>query len=204
MTDTTPTTELEAVNAALRAIGETPVNSLNPGLGDASLAYDFLSSVTREVQSRGWRFNTEKEYPLPVDGQGFVNLPINTLRVSISDSQRYKYDVAQRGRKLYDRVNHTFVFTETLKVEISLLLTFEDMPECARNYVSVRAGRQFLDRTVGTVDAHGFSAADEETALTVLKEFEGETGDYNMLTGSYDVYRTLDRQSVIYTSLLCQ
>lgn len=204
MTDVTPTTELEAVNAMLDAIGETPVNSIAPGLGDATLAYTILARVTREVQSRGWKFNTEEEYPLPIDGDGYVNIPANTLRVAIAESMKADYDVAQRGSKLYDRYRHTFVFDKTLKVNIILLLTFEDMPEVARNYATVRAGRMFLDRTVGSADLHGFQEGDELTALTVLKEFEGDTGDYNMLTGSYDVYRVIDRQSPLYNTIIVQ
>jgi hypothetical protein len=194
MTITTPTTELEAVNAMLAAIGESPINSLTqPGLVDAVIATTILGQVSREVQSRAWAFNSESEYPLARDVDGNVYVPTNALRVSIANSMASRYDVVQRGRRLYDRENHTFVFTETLKVNLVSLLTFEDMPECARWYVTCRAARQFLDKMVGTAELHSFTQADEQAALAVLKEFEGETNDYNVLTGSYDVFRTIDR-----------
>lgn len=205
MTTQLLTTELDAVNAMLAAIGEAPVNTLTqPGLTDATLAYSILQYVCRECQSVGWQFNNEEEVPLAIDPNGFVNLPSNTLRVSIADTMRSRYEVVQRGMRLYDKRNHTFVFTQTIKVDITYLLTFEDMPEAARRYVALRSARQFLDKTVGSSELHGFSEEDEMAALGVLKEFEGDTGDYDMLTGSYDVYRVIDRQSPLYNTIFTQ
>lgn len=54
-----PTTELEAVNAMLRAIGEAPVSSLSTSQVDVVTALGILTDLTREVQGEGWRFNTE-------------------------------------------------------------------------------------------------------------------------------------------------
>lgn len=54
------TTELEAVNAMLASIGEAPVASLT-GVTDTDVvtAISILRNTAREVQSLGWRFNTE-------------------------------------------------------------------------------------------------------------------------------------------------
>lgn len=200
----TPTTELEAVNKMLAAIGESPVNSVtNSGLTDATNAYTLLGQVCREVQSRSYYFNSEKEYPLALDNNGFCYLPTNTLRVRIADTMAADFDVTQRGNRLYDRYNHTFVFTQNpIKVDITFLLTFEDMPEAARWYTTIRAGRMFLDGSVGSADLHGFQAQDEMEALSVLKEFEGDVGNYNILTGSYDVYRVIDRDAPLHSLIV--
>ena len=53
------TTELEAVNALLRAIGEAPIASLGSGQPDEDMALSILEAVMKEVLSEGWRFNTE-------------------------------------------------------------------------------------------------------------------------------------------------
>lgn len=206
MTTTTPTTELEAVNAMLATIGESPVNSLNQaGLTDALLAQTILGNVCREVQTLGWQFNCEYEFPLACAvGDGSVSLPPNVVQVTIAKSMQSDWDVAWRGGKLYDRKNQTFNIGKTLKVDMTVLLTFEDMPQAARWYVTIRAARMFLDRTVGNADLHGFTAKDEEVALAALEEAEGETEDYNILTGSYSVFRVLDRGYFNSNSIIIQ
>lgn len=58
-----PTTELEAVNAMLAAIGEAPIADVdNATQADVEIAVNTLRNVTREVLSMGWRFNTEFGY----------------------------------------------------------------------------------------------------------------------------------------------
>ena len=53
------TTELEAVNIMLAAIGEAPINSLIGTLPvDARIAQSTLTEVNKSVQSEGWSFNT--------------------------------------------------------------------------------------------------------------------------------------------------
>ena len=54
------TTELEAINIMLAAIGEAPINTLVGTLPvDARIAQSTLSEVNKSVQSEGWSFNTE-------------------------------------------------------------------------------------------------------------------------------------------------
>ena len=54
------TTELEAVNGMLSAIGEAPITDVDAATqADADMAINILRDTCREVQSFGWRFNTE-------------------------------------------------------------------------------------------------------------------------------------------------
>ena len=53
------TSELEAVNTILSAIGEAPVNSLTGSLPiDATQAQNLLKEISREIQAAGWHFNS--------------------------------------------------------------------------------------------------------------------------------------------------
>lgn len=57
-----PTTELEAVNAMLSAIGEAPILQAQldtPPFAEVSTAISLLRNATRELQSVPWRFNFE-------------------------------------------------------------------------------------------------------------------------------------------------
>jgi hypothetical protein len=189
----TPTTELEAVNLMLGTIGEAPISSLEvSGLVDVAVAKQLLHEVSREVQSKGWDFNQEFDYPLARNTDGFVTVPSNSLRVDTTQEFKH-YDVVVRGTRLYDRGNHSYTFTETLKVDMTVFLPFEEMPEAARYYIAIRAARKYQDRNLPNDSSHAYTEQDEENALTTLKEAEGDTGDYNYLSGSTFMNYMLDR-----------
>jgi hypothetical protein len=64
-----PASELEAVNAMLSAVGEAPVASLTGTLPtNVTLARNLLTRTSREVQGKGWRFNTEFGYEIAPAG----------------------------------------------------------------------------------------------------------------------------------------
>ena len=188
-----PTSKLEAVNVMLSSIGEAPVNSLSSGLLDAELAETILNNTNREIQARGWHFNTEYNYPLVPDSvTNQITIPTNALDVDgmTSDDQ---LDVVQRSGKLYNRMDHSFTFTKTIKVTLKLLLDFEDIPEAARRYITLRAARVFQDRTIGASDLHGIQQRDELEALVDLQEQENNSADYNIFQ-NYSVSRVIDRR----------
>ena len=189
----TPMTKLDAVNQMLTAIGESPVNTLFQGTSvDARIAVQILDEVDRAVQIMGWHFNTEKDYPLSRDANNNINLSPSIVRVDVDSALYPDVDVVQRGTKLYDRTNHTFVFKQDLKGEIILLLSFEELPEPARYYITTRASRIFQDRVVGSGDAARIMLNDEVQALTLLKEFDSDTGDHSVFD-NYDVARIILR-----------
>lgn len=189
-----PTTELEAVNSILASIGEAPVSSLeDTGVLDASMALRTLREVNREVQGRGWHFNMDIDYPLaPSYPEGYIEVPRNSIRCEPSDPMDIM-DFTVRGRKLYDRRHHTFVFSKTVKVKMITLLPFEDIPQFARNYIAVRAARTFQQNTVGSPELSSFKDIDEARALVQLKEAEASTADYNILTDNRMVAGVLIR-----------
>jgi hypothetical protein len=177
----TQTTTLEAVNQCLLAIGEAPVNSVeNSGLVDAATALRTIANVSREVQSGGWHWNTETNFSLPPDTDGNLQLPANVLKVDTVGADE-GLDLVARGQRLYDRDNHTYTFAKPVTVEMVLLLDFEEIPEAARNYITLRAARRFQQNTVGSSELAGFQQVDEARALVNLQNSEAETQDFRML-----------------------
>jgi len=57
-------TELDAVNSILMSVGESPVNTLDTQSPEVVIAQSTLRQVCREIQSEGWSYNTEYEFPL--------------------------------------------------------------------------------------------------------------------------------------------
>jgi len=189
----TPTTELEAINTMLTTIGESPVNTVeDSGLLDVVIARQILHTTSREVQARGWHFNTEKNFPLQPTVDGTIVLPATVLRVD-TVGEYSDIDVVVRGNRLYDRRNHTYTFKKPLNVDMVVLLPFEQLPEAARIYITIRASRIFQERVVGSETLSAFSQQDEIRALAALRDMDTETADYNVLKDNYAVARVLHR-----------
>lgn len=196
----TPTTTLEAVNIMLSTIGESPVNSLSSGLVDAETAQTILNTTSKAVQAEGWHFNSELAVRYAPDSTGVIILPSNILRADATkgsgtehtDSLGKPLDLVQRGLKMYDRRNHTFNLGKTVELDVIIELDFEELPEIARRYITIRAGRTFHDRVLGSQALHGFQEKDEDRAYFELRSAEGDTADYTIFD-NYDVYRVLDR-----------
>lgn len=179
----TPTTELEAVNTIISIIGESPINSLtDERTHDITVAINILKEITVETQTEGWNWNTEDDYPLAPNLDQRIVLPSNTVRVHFRDTNDGR-DLVMRGQKLYDRVNHTDKFTETIYATITLLLPFEELPEPARRYIILKAGRVFQDRVVGSGYLHDFNAMDEARARAALLADERKSDRPNILNG---------------------
>jgi hypothetical protein len=175
-----PTTELEAVNDMLSVISEAPVAQLDEVLGDAQLALRLLRQENRAVQAQGWHWNTEDGLLLTPDVNGEIVLPAGTLQVDTVGASA-ALDYTTRSGKLYDRVNQTFKLPAAVTVDLVVALAYENLPENARQYVKVRAGRKFLQRTMGASDVLGFEAKDETHALAAMQAEEESDADRSIL-----------------------
>jgi hypothetical protein len=188
------TTKLEAINSMMTAIGESPVNTITQATTtDVSIALSILENVSREIQSQGWFFNTDLKYTLNPNTSNQIELPVNALRLNTVDLSKL-YNLVERNRKLYDRKNNTYTITYPVTVDIIFYLGFEELPEVARRYITLRAARIFQDRMLGSNQLHGYHQQDEFTALMDLKEAEGDIGGHNIFN-NYDAFAPLDRKN---------
>jgi hypothetical protein len=171
----TPTTELEAVNIMLATVGEAPINDLETSSTyDVAFAKRTLAEIDREVQSFGWRFNSDTKVTLPKDVSGFVAVPANALRVKLV--QDSSIDPVIRGTTFYDRKNKTNVFTKDLTAErIVYRIQFNDLPETARHYITTRAARRFQTRVQGDKTASQYTMQDEIEARSILRKDQADT-----------------------------
>ena len=186
------TTKLNAVNTMLSAIGEAPVNSLSSGLVEAEIAETILNTADREVQSMGWHFNTEYKKSFAQDTNGEIPLGADILRADATLDANSK-DLVQRGTRMYDRKKHTFTISTAVNLDVVVQLDFDDLPEVAKRYITLRSTRIFQDRVVGSNTLHDFQERDEMTALMELKEFDQRADDNNIFD-NYDVFKVIDRQ----------
>ena len=190
ITMATLTTKLDAVNTMLGYVTEAPVNSIANTTSlppSAALAKGVIDEVSREVQQDGWHFNTAQDYTLEANASNKFVLPDNVLQVDTVDTT---YDVVQRGTTLFDRKNYTDVFTvDELKVNITFLLEYEELPEQARRYIALKASRMFANRLVGSREIEALIYRDEIRAKAAMEEAEGNNSDRTI----FDNYDTATR-----------
>lgn len=235
ITNLTASTELEAVNSILAAGGIAPLADLsNVTATDVLMAVNALRNASREVQTEGWKFNTEwglqitrvttmawvdpnsggDESP---DGAsptiGVFLVPANLIKfyVTANNKQVDMYGnrldfVARPSRRyvdpssgapvlvFYDRVCNRdgFPITERTNIWIDPVWYFDftQLPEVARQYITVLAGRRFLKSVIGASELIGFQEKDELLALRRLSREEGLDDDFNMLDHP-DVFRVI-------------
>jgi len=187
----TPMTKLDAVNICLSSMGEPVINTLDGASVDAQIASDIVDEVSRSVQAEGWHWNRERHVLSP-NANKEILLPANTARIDTIEDDRYT-DVIQRGGRLFNRTDNSYSFEKPLKLRIYVLLPFEDLPLAAKNYVTYKAARLFQQRVLGSETISKFNKEEEGRAWLTLLQAEADTGDYNMLTDSWQTYSILSR-----------
>tara|TARA_R100001440_G_scaffold35452_1_gene54484 strand:+ start:432 stop:1031 length:600 start_codon:yes stop_codon:yes gene_type:complete len=188
----TLTTQLEACNVMLGYIGEAPVNSINNTDElpvSATNAVTILEETSKEVQSEGWHFNTETDISLIGNAAtGTIVLDENILQVDHEGTE--DVDLVQRGRSLFDRKNNTNIFTDEIKVTIVRYLAWDDLPEQARRYITLRASRTLQARLVGSRDLEALIIRDEFAAKANLENSDNNNSDRTIFD-NFDVARRI-------------
>ena len=191
------TTELEAVNIMLAAIGEAPVATLEEDtIEDAQIALSTLRQVSKEVQAIGWHFNTDYDYPLIADAiTGKISYPTTAAHVDSMDDT--SYDIVKRGDYMYDRKTRTDVFEASLSIKCKIvwMLDFTDLPQTARVYITMLATRRFAKNMMGDEATVQYSQQEVQEAKAEFKADDLRRADLNMLTHSYSVNRAVRRRS---------
>jgi hypothetical protein len=188
MTKPSSMTVLEAVNVLLTTIGEAPVNTLTGNqVTDVTIANQVLTEVSREVQAQGWHFNTEDKVVLSRNEFDFIVIPADVARIDTPD-----YNTVIRGDKLFNLDTRSYEFTTTVEASIVYYQDFLELPDVVKKYITTRAARIFSDRMLNSETIHRMVSRDEQKALIDLKDFEGDTADFNMMD-SYSVSRVMNR-----------
>lgn len=151
---------------------------------DASLALSTLRATSVEVQTRGWNFNTENALVITPDQEGHVILPRNALSVDTT-GESANINGIQRGLRLYNETDKTYVWPSSATVDMVVALDFEELPSTARLYITIRAARKYQDRYFGDPNSHSYSQQDELEARAAMVEEELRSTDPNMLNSQF-------------------
>lgn len=175
-------TELDAVNQILSSVGQAPVTTLDLQNPEVAIVLTTLREVSKQVQTEGWMFNQERSYTLKPDSTTEEILyPTNALQIDTNvNEHRDDYDVVRRGNKLYDRLHHTFKFKKDLKVDITWLYEFDDVPAAIQNYITARAARMSAIKTVGEAQLTQLLQEQELLTRAAAVEYDCNQGEYTI------------------------
>jgi hypothetical protein len=175
-----PLSELEAVNIMLSVIDEQPVATIpTEGVSEPVMARNTLQQSSRMIQSKGPRCSCERDYTLhPAAPSKEIRVPRNTLNIEVEDPSE---DIVLRGTRLYDRKNHTYQFEKPLKVGITFMLKFEELPEHVRYYIAINAARKFQKQVLGSETHDRFTYEDEMEAKLTFHRRELTNKDLTFL-----------------------
>lgn len=168
--------ELETLNMLLRLIGSSPVNSLQTDHPDAANAISTMARVSRRVQRKGWWCNIDYNVILEPDIGGAI-----VVSQSITSLVPENNSYVLRGRRLYNRLTQTAVFTENVTAKrLVRILEWDDMPQVMQETVAYSAAAEFVrDELEDSVKEDSLMREAGKSYLD-LKKQELEEGQYNI------------------------
>lgn len=123
-------TTRDAINEILLSINELPLDATDDitDIQTAIIVNEHLSIAKRRVLSYGWNFNTTYKSLTPQ-----TNLHIVIPSTYLSVDAGADYDVRQS--ELFDKVNYTFEFTDSIDATVIEDVDFSDVPYVIANYI---------------------------------------------------------------------
>jgi len=176
-------------------------NQTNP---DVAIALNTLREVSREIQSEGWSFNKELDYPITPDSNNEVNIANNVLQMDLNRTytQNIDRDSINRGGKLYDKKKHSYKWTdETLYVDITWYFDWANIPDPIQAFIVARAASVVSSRIIGDGNQYQMLQQKEAFARAMAMEYECNQEDLSFFgapkSGNYyqpyQPYHTLQR-----------
>lgn len=145
-------TYLEAINYLLSQVGSSPVSSEDSLLPNVLAAKSRLAEQSRAIQKTRWWFNVELNLELPLDNYGHIPLPNGTTNVLRISNQC----AIQRGNRLYDSLNHTYVFDDSVNVDLIVQLEWDLLPAQAQDVILYRATVDHIIQELEDYNKAGF------------------------------------------------
>lgn len=173
-------TELEAMNLLLRAIGSSPVNSLNSTHPDAANARNTLKRITKDAQKRGWWFNIDYNTMYYPNSIGEIIVESQVLSLVDTNGAYLK-----RGTKLYDKFNNSFKFNGPVNIHRTIRnVPWDELPESMKTFIAYRAAADFVRDEIEDRNKEMSFKEDAGIAMIDVKKEDLESGQYNKLNTS--------------------
>ena len=150
--------------------------------------------------NEGWHFNTEEHIEVSPDANGYLNIPTSYLRYDLNDAEDKSMDLVRRNGRLYDKVNHTDIFTDNVYLDVVYLYTFTDIPSVFQRYIIAKASTRAATQLIANPNLVQLLQTQEALTRASVIEYECNQGDHSMMGfphestyNSYKPYKALNR-----------
>jgi hypothetical protein len=197
-----PTSQLDAVNACLSAIGEAPIeDEVSSTRADVALITQLLSEFGYEIAPAGqvsWEGSDGDTATLnvflppssmlrwsltPCPEQDGLSMIVKAPREYSGSAPRGVFYDRLLNRDGLDEDDH-----EVLYIDPVFYVEWAYLPETAKQHVIMKAARKFAARSLGASEVVGFTREDEARTLLALNEDQAHEDSFNVFD-SADVRR---------------
>ena len=103
------------------------------------------------------------------------------LSMDLNDNEaRRTYNLVRRNGFLYDKQDHTDVFTSDIDLDVVRLYLFEDLPIVFRRFITYRASAAAATQLVANPNLVRLLTNQAGLARAALQEYECNQGDHSM------------------------
>lgn len=173
-------TELEIVNSMLRAVNNSPVQSLEANISpDAQSARLLLNDVRKSILAKNWYANSDTLTVVP-NNQKLCLLPDNILKAT----PRTK-GIVDRGGKLYNKITTSYEMFNPVQVDVLFDLPLENIPNDLAEYIMAEAMYQYYRTYGGDRDLTDFyyQGATAARASALMADYRDRKDNMASFTG---------------------
>lgn len=183
----------QAINIALSVVGEQLIeNDVSiEGIYEAEVADLLIETTKTEILEEGWSFNTDENWEMLPDVNGYIVIPTTALRIDPSSTGT---NAIRKDGKLYDKDNQTYIFESSVECDVVWDVDFDDLPSIMKSYIVLKASRILYQRLVGDADMLSILVKDEQEALLRVRNHEDDIKDVSIFDNP-QVARILTRNS---------
>lgn len=199
-------TFIDAINNIMRSVGESPIETLDDLPADGRAAVEILRTGLRELALRPWEFNYDRNVGFNADGYLIDSAGVERSVFVVPDDVAHAVPTVrneQAGANTPDTsIRRARLFTlngikprvfgnrkqgvdgfegiDVLYMDVTRFIPFEDLPEVAKHYLTVRAARRYASEVLGSGELTSFKQGDEQGAWIELESQFGIQERYNM------------------------
>lgn len=158
------------------------------GIYEAEEAYNVINVEREKVLSYGLNCNTDEQWEMVPDSQGYIALPSNIIRIDSDD-----FNVIAKDGKLYNKETKTFKFTDPILCDVVWDIDFDTLPFPVQDYIVKRSARIFYQRLVGGEQVIlQLLLQDEQDSKLNMLDHDADTSDFNIFDDN-TVSRAINR-----------
>ena len=151
---------------------------------DVAISRDTLKETSREVQSEGWAYNTERNYDqFKPDGSKKILIPNNVIQMDLSQdyTNNLGRNVVNRAGYVYDTIKHTDIWDtdETLYFDVVWERDYSDIPQPIQAYIVARAAATVSSRIIGDPNQYQMLQQKEAYTRSMALEYDCNQGDHS-------------------------